>query len=431
MVIKSLSQEAKRVIENFLSLAAFQGVTCILPLFTLPYLVRVLGPGKYGLVAFAQAFVFYFVTVIDYGFVHSAPRKVAVSRDHKEELAEVFNSIMFIKIVLMLACFTVFILMVIIFSKFRTNWELYLITFLMVPGNVFFPTWFFQGMEKMKHISVLNTFARVIYLVTIFIFVREQSDYLYVPLLNSLGTIIVGAISLWMIVRNFGIVISLPRKAAVYTELREGWHVFLGLFAGTVYTSSNVFILGLFCSNVIVGYYRAADAIVKAFIAMLSPVSQAMYPYISRLAVTSEKKAVNIFNKALAGMGGFTIILGVMIFVLAPYIVRILLGPKYPGSVAVLRILSLLPFLVCSSGLAASLGLLAFNMNKAYSRVVIFAGIVNLVLAFILTPVYKHIGMAVALVVSEMVALSAVVLCFKYKRPHGINIAADYNPENI
>jgi len=417
MIKIPISQEKKQVIENILSLSIVQGAAYILPLITLPYLVRVLGPEKYGLVAFAQAFVYYFMVITDYGFIHTAPKKVAIIRDNNEKLAQVFNSIMLIKIILLLICFIILALVIIVFSKFRTDWSLYLITFLTVLGYISFPIWFFQGMEKMKYISLLNIVSRTIFTVAIFIFIKKESDYLYVPLLNSLGAITAGVISFWIIIKKFGIKIPLFVKTSIYAELKEGWHVFLGMSAVSVYASSNIFILGLFANNAIVGYYKAGEVIVKAFVSLLSPITHAMYPYISRVVIISKKKAINIIKKVLVGVGGVTIIIGIMLFIYASYIVKILLGPQYIESIIIIKILSPLPFLIGISGIMAELGLLAFSMNKIFSSIVISVGIISIILAFILTPLYKHIGIAISLLISEMIATGFVILFFKYKRP--------------
>lgn len=417
-----ISREKKQVIENIFSLFIFQGSTYILPLITLPYLVRVLGPEKFGLVAFAQAFVYYFMVITDYGFIHTAPRKVAVSRDDNEGLSWVFNSVMLIKIILFFICLIPLALIVTVFSRFRNDWSLYLVTYLAVMSNVLFPTWFFQGMEKMKYISCLSILSRIVFMIAIFSFVKAQSDYIYVPLSNLLGTVIAGVISFYAIIKKFGVKIRFPPIASVYSELREGWDIFVGMASVSVYTSSNIFILGLFSNNTIVGYYKAADSIVKAFIALLSPISQSMYPYISRLVVNSKKKAVNTIKKILIGVGAVTIVFGIMLFTFAPNIVKILLGPRYMESIIIIRILSPLPFLIGISSMVAVLGLLAFNMNKAFSSIVISVGVVNVILAFILTPLYKAVGISITLLISEMIATSAVILVFKYRRSRDSNI---------
>lgn len=415
-MIRSVSQENKQVIENIFSMFIFQAATYVLPLITLPYLVRVLGPGKFGLVAFAQALVYYFGVIIEYGFVHTASRKVAVSRDSNDGLNQVFNSIMLIKIVLALACLAACALLTVLFYKFRKDWNLYLLTYAAMMGNIFFPTWFFQGMEKMKYTSYLSILSRFVYIIAIFSLVKSQADYIYVPLANLLGVVLASVVSWYAIIKKFGVKIMLPMKKSIYSELKDGWDVFVGMASVSIYTNSNIFILGLFCRNEIVGYYKAADSIIKAFTALLSPVSQSMYPYMSRLVLKSKEKAVKVIKKLLIGVGSVTSIFGVILFASASYVAKILLGPQYTQSIIIIRILSPLPFLIGISSIVAIQGLLAFNMNKAFSSIVIFVGIVNLILAFILTPLYKHIGISIALLISEMIATCAVIFVFKYKR---------------
>src|SRR5690554_7448672 len=80
------SEDKKRLLGNFLSLSGLQVFTYILPLITLPYLVRVLGVEKYGLVMFAQSFIMFFNILVDYGFNLSATREIARSEEHTSEL---------------------------------------------------------------------------------------------------------------------------------------------------------------------------------------------------------------------------------------------------------------------------------------------------------------------------------------------------------
>jgi len=405
----------RRLFENFFSLSFLQVANYIFPLITLPYLVRVLGPEKFGLISFAQAFIGYFVILTDYGFNLSATREIAIYRENKEKVLEIFSSVMVIKFFLFLLSLGIMSAIVFTFEKFRQDWKIYYLTFGMVLGQVLFPVWFFQGMERMKYITFLNILAKLIFTIAIFVFVRKVEDYLYVPLLNSSGFIVAGVLGLWIILKDFGIEFKMPSWEGIKHQLKEGWYIFISTVAISLYTISNTFILGLFTNNTIVGYYSAAEKIIRAIQGLLGPISQTIYPHVSKLMYESKEYGIKFLRKVTFLIGSFSFVLSLIIFIFADLIVRIVLGTQYTESVIVLKILAFLPFIVGLSNVFGIQTMLTLNFKKAFSNILISASFLNLVLALILVSSLKHIGISISVLISEIFVTLSMYIYLKNK----------------
>jgi len=408
-----LSPTYKTLVENFLSLSFLQVANYIFPLITLPYLVRVLGPEKYGLIAFAQAFVAYFQILTDYGFNLSATREISINRENKEKVSEIFSSVMIIKFFLLLLSLGLMTIIVFSFKKFRQDWLIYYLTFVMVLGQTLFPIWFFQGMERMRYVTFLNVLAKLIFTIAIFIFVKKASDYLYVPLLNSLGFILAGVLALWIVFKDFGVFFRIPSFEELKYHLKEGWYIFISTVAISLYTISNTFILGLFTNNTIVGYYSAAEKIIRAIQGFLAPISQTIYPYISKLMNESKEIGVKFIRKVTPLIGGFSFILSLFIFIFADLIVRIVLGSQFTESIIVLRIIAFLPFIIGLSNVFAVQGIIAYGNVKIIPKITFVGAISNVILAILLVKLLQAIGVAISLVLAEILV---TIVSFYYLR---------------
>jgi len=408
---KFQSEDKKRLLSNFFSLSVLQGANYIFPLITLPYLVRVLGPEKFGLIAFAQSFVQYFNILTDYGFNLSATREISIYRDNKEKVSEIFSSVIMIKFGFMIISLFILSLLVFTIPKFKNNWLIYFFTFGMVLGNVLFPVWFFQGMERMKYITILNITARLIFTISIFVFIRKMADYLYVPLINSMGFLVAGGLSLRIVSKDFGIKFILPSSEAIKYQLKEGWYIFISTVAISLYTNTRIFAVGLFTNNTITGYYAIAEKLMNVIQTFpLSSLLQAIYPRLSKIYLENKEKA----KKLMGRFQNLTIVIYLLvlplIFIVAPLIVEIISGTPYKEVIVSFRLLLIAVFFINANAFRVQF-LLVMGKYNIFARIHLIMGIVGLLLTFLTTYFFSYIGTATSIIIVSFVIL---VLTIKY-----------------
>lgn len=407
----------KRLLNNILSLGILQIANYVLPLLTLPYLVRVLGADNFGLLAFATATTMYFMLISDYGFNLSATRQISINRDNRHKVNEIFSSVITIKVILMVASFIFMSLLVFGFEKFSQEWEIYYLSFGMVLGQTLFPVWLFQGLEHMKYIAYINISAKSFFTVCIFIFVHEQDDYWIVPTLNSLGFLIAGFCSLYIVNKQFGVKYGWPTVPAMKEQLFDGFHVFNSTISVSLYTISTTFILGMFTNNVIVGHYTIAEKLIQAVKGLYVPVSQSVYPLIGQKLRMDQKTGLAFIHKVALVSGAIMLLISASLFLLSETVVHLLFGEKFRESVLLLRIMAFLPFLVVLSNIFGIQTMLNLGYQRAFSKILFSAAVLGIGLSFALVPTYEAIGSAVSLVIVEIFVAITMAIYLKIKAP--------------
>ncbi len=402
--IKSDIKENKREFADVVYLVALQGLNFVAPLLVLPYLMIVLGAEKFGYISFALAVCQYFIVVIDFGFNLSTTKRIALVSGDKAAVSRIFAAACYSKIGLMLCCFVIMVALSYI-PAFAIYRKALFAMFTIVVGNTFLYVFLFQGLGQIRWISVFNGIAKISVLPLTFVFVKSPDDYLIAAFLQGGVSVAAAIISICMIAKKHWV--SLPRFnfSDCKTEMREGFYIFLSNVVNSVYVLGFMLILGLFATPAEVGRYSASDKIVRAFIAItMSPIIQAFYPKVSRMAANAWDKARQMVIRLMLLLLAAMIVFVAAVFVLAPFLPQ-WLGSDYTGTETMIRIMSVASIFICMGGIFGQLGLLAMGgklQKKKFSNVYLLATLVAIVAVSILSPFYFGIGAAVAILITEV-----------------------------
>ena len=407
-----MDNEKKIIAKNYVALLFIQGTNFILPLIIFPYLVRNLGSEKYGLVMVAQSVALFLTIIVDFGFNISATREVANLKNDKEKLSQFYWNVFSIKLVLIIITFLLLLGLIICVDKFSEDPLIYLFSFGLVLGQAIFPTWFFQGIEKMQVITIVNVAAKLFFTISLFFVVLSPSDYQYVPIFNGLGFVISGL---------FGFVFSLqyvkfifPKLSQVKEIIENSSSLFFSNFAVSLYTSSNTLILGFFAGDSMAGVYASMEKLILAIKSLYSPFYQAIFPNLSTKPYDEIRSYI---DKMRIPIGFLGLVISIIIFFGAKQILMFAFDDAFiVGYSAVFQILGLISILSSLNMLYVTLYYPSIKKYKIRMKILISGGFLNLIIALSLVKFYTIYGVAISAVTAELfILLLAVYFYYKNK----------------
>jgi polysaccharide transporter, PST family len=390
---------------NIIWLYGMMGLNYLIPAAVLPYLVRVLGAEQYGLIAFAQAVTQYFVIATDYGFNFSATRSIAQSHEDPVEVSRIFWTVTTVKVALLTLGACVLVIIVIGVPRFHSEMAVYFASYLGVIGTAIFPTWLFQGMERMRSISIISGLAKLTSAVMIVLLVHKRSDVVLATLLLSGGFLIAGILGTIVALREHVSGFVLPRRDDIYTSLRDGRHLFLTTAAISLYSNTNTFLVGLLAGNTQAGYFSLADKLIRAITGLVAPVIQASYPQIVRLIAESRERALSFVRKVMRWGAGLGLLTGCGLFLTARSLAALAFGHEGSAVVPLLRWLSLFPLLAAMSYILSTLILIPFGFDRAQSRLLLAIGIINVAIGLAFIPHFGAVGGVIAMSAVELLQI--------------------------
>lgn len=370
------------LIANFGYLSLLQIFNLALPLLTYPYLIRVLGKEAYGMVIYSQAIVSYLVVFVNFGFNITATKDISVHRDNPDKLTEIASSIFTVKAVLFLATWVIMFCILQLSNDLQAHKSLFYLTLWMCLNEFLFPLWYFQGTEKMKYITLLTLASRMFFLVFIFLLVRSDDDYLLVPIINGVGSVISCGIAL-LILRKSGVGFKFQPLSTLIAYVKNAYIMALSYGANIFKTNFSVIVVKHFFSLNEVVYFDLAMKIINLGITFLDLISQAVFPRMSRLKDTA-------FLKKIIGISLIaSVVLMTAVQVFAPFIVRMLGGNDMIAAVQLTRVMAAnLPVYIVGALLGRNC-LLVYGYDKPILSSMAYSALLYLLLIVLYASLYK------------------------------------------
>jgi len=384
------NKDAKTLIANFGYLSALQIASYIFPLITIPYLARVIGVDSFGKIAFAAAIMTWLKTVSDWGLKFTATRDVARNRDNHDRVSQILSNTLWAQFSLMMISFVLLCIAIYFVPTFRENRDVILVSFLLIPGRIMFPDWFFQALERMRYITILNIVSKLIFTLAVFLFIKEKSDFILQPLFISLGYIVAGITTMYLVLKKWGFVLKKPKTEEVKATIKGSTDVFINNLMPNLYNSFSVLLLGFYGGGIVAnGKLDAGNKFLNIVQQFMNVMSRAFFPFFARrIDKHGIYVKINLF---------FSLLFSVGLFFTAPFLIKWFYTPEFYDAIIVLRIISISIFFLSLSNIYGTNYLIIEGYEKELRNITFLCSIVGFAISFPLVYYFSFIGAAITI----------------------------------
>lgn len=262
---------------NAMYLIMVQGVSYLVPLFLMAHLIKNLGVAGFGEYAFWYSVLLFVQALVDYGFSFSGTREVATTDTDSQRITAVFYQVTIVKLSIgglcMAAATAGYIGGIVERSGFYAIFAGVLLGFV--------PNWFFQGLQRLRGITLLSVGGRLGFIVAVYLLIDEQSsidDVVFLQFFSLLPVVMFGN---YLACRQLSRYVK-PSSSELMLQLRTAWPLFSTTILSMVISNGGILWLGAVGSAQTVGAYAAVERVIKAILGMFAPISQAIYPLNSK-----------------------------------------------------------------------------------------------------------------------------------------------------
>jgi O-antigen/teichoic acid export membrane protein len=391
-----------------------QAFNLITPLLVIPYIVSICSVENFGKTSIAMAISFFLMVFIDYGSDIIGVKETAVNRDNPKQLEKIFTTTFcakFVSLILVLIIVTLLFFFVPYFSKEK---QLFFLGLPVLVGQFINPTWFLQGLENFKWITILTIISKLIYLFGIFFFIHQKNDYIYINLWWGIGTILANGFVFFYFLNQNKFSFIKTKKQDVILLLKENFSIFTSQIFVSLQMYSPILIIGFFSNNLMAGQYKIVDQILVIFKTYINLFFNFVYPRVCFLLEKKTKEGL-LFWKTYNGVNFVFITLSMFfVYIFSFQAVSFFTKNNVIEISVFLRIGVFIPISLAISNPLKQL-ILGYNKQQLYVRIIMIMVILNLIVMIALIPYFKITGILTSLILTEITTICIYYIILKRK----------------
>jgi len=307
------------------------------PLFTFPYLTRVLSIDAYAALVYTKAVMRYMQMWVDFGFLLSATKRIVKANKDYELMSHIVSDTIFARLLLAIIGAIGLLILGLFVPLLKQNLLFVWLSYIAVFLSCFMTDYLFRGIEKMHEITIRFVTMKSISTVLTFVFVHSDQDLIKIPILDILSSL-VALVLISAQLKKYSIHLLIPscKKALLY--IRESFEYFLSSVSTTAFGVLNTVLIGIFLPEADVAIWAVALQLISFCQSCYNPIISAIYPEMIR------NKKFALIKKLLLILMPLIIVGCFLGFFIAPLIVRVVASEKYVAAIPIFR--SLIPVLI-------------------------------------------------------------------------------------
>lgn len=384
----------KNVIYSF----AYQLLILIIPFISAPYLARVIGAEGIGVYTYSYSIALYFTYFTVLGLGNYGNRLIAASTC-MEERSRLYCELRVLQGVCFFVTGTLYLLYILLLAQDKTAASLQMV---FVVSSAFDINWFFFGLEDFKLTVLRNTFIKLLSLVCIFVFVKNQMDiYKYIAIMA--GGYLFSQLLLFPFLQT-RIRYTRVTISGVLRHIKPNFMLFIPVIATSIYKLMDKIMLGTMSTNMELGYYEGAEKIIQIPVALVTSIGTVMLPRMSKLL--SEKKVVEArkyFSITMLLILAFTTAATAGIIVVGDQLASVYYGDDFIRSGQLMKLLSITVIFLGAGNVVRTQYLIPMHKDTIYIQSAILGACVNFVVNIVLIPKLNGVGACIGTIIAEVV----------------------------